>query len=578
MLDFTELSREEIIFLSAECDEALIKALEKDGVSSDSTKLFVQNLRSKIQSGELDCGGVKPAIKKRFKNKPKVKKIALNYRRKVMEWLNGPSKYIKPPQFDLQNLPPLTSQTLNRYLEFFEKKFRDFANYYEPKHKDDTTIDKEFMKELPPSVQFGLFSMHNCGNIIKRFIKEGEENALQVLIHIFDINDPFLMQTYEGLIRKTIQELSNNIHFLRSLFNLLDENFHKKNMAKKVDTIIMKIIVSELTQLDICNTFSDDEEGIIDNTKPRTEQRHTLGFIVHWKDGVEKDEINLRIPHHLMPIHWNGCRLVNPKLNQTFQKFADALDEIKCDEKMQKEGAKYYEDLLTERKYAVDFARIKATDIPGMEEDDLWFHFFHNDQLSDGEIGVEVIVNGASVVYFLNQELDLRVHHQGNMIPLLENYDDVPDDHIDSIYANPNVSNWLSKKAIKNLHFYIFKYAHHLLVSPRTTKEGDNVNDNESPKNNKFNIRLSEYSSEITIPYLSQGYGSSHKHQSKLTVYHGVTGHVRELPKGWKPSQESIEEASKHNIFLAPGQTFVKHHHRGSELAEETVSRKKIEN
>lgn len=51
----------------------------------------------------------------------------------------------------------------------------------------------------------------------------------------------------------------------------------------------------------------------------------------------------------------------------------------------------------------------------------------------------------------------------------------------------------------------------------------------------------------------------------KVIVGHDVVGHVRDLPKGYRPSETAINRALEHGIILGPNQTFVKKHHRGSD-------------
>ena len=575
-MDSSELDRGDIAFLSAGHDEELLDYLEKNGYSRDKIRTLILSLRDRFRSNDLNCHGIKHELNRHFKKRPKVQRVVKNYRRQLQEWVNDSSNYPNPPQLDLQQLPPLTSQTLNKYLAYFEDKYITFFSNFNSKY-DPLSINPENMEsKLDLEDKYKGYSIANCEHLIKEFIETSEENALQFLLHAFDLNDSRLIASYEDLIEAALQKLVNNIHFLRSLFNLLDDNFHKQDTIKKIDVIILNIVLNELVKLGVCTTFSDSETEV-DLSSPRPDQCYTFGFDLvgegstpaYWK---ERNKMNLRISQQLLPAHWNGHRLVNPKLNDSFKEFANVLNAVEFHEEKKNAGEIHLNGFVHDRRYASDFTRVKVTDIQGMEDMDLRFHYFNHSHLRSGEIGVEVVVNGASTVFFLDEEGKLTVRESGNLNPPLPANIQVTDDHVDTFAVNP--LKWLTEKGLTNLYLYILKYAHHLFVQPRTKTKNNNSGSGRR-RNNRFNIRLSEYSSEITIPSTSQG-GQTEGGSRRITVYHGVTGHIRDLPAGWKPSQEAIDEARRHNIFLAPGQTFVKPHHRGSELAEETDSKKKL--
>lgn len=62
----------------------------------------------------------------------------------------------------------------------------------------------------------------------------------------------------------------------------------------------------------------------------------------------------------------------------------------------------------------------------------------------------------------------------------------------------------------------------------------------------------------------------------RSVCFHGVTWHTRELPEGWHASPEAIARAKAAGIILAPNETFVKDHHRGSKKLGEVVSHRFI--
>ena len=71
----------------------------------------------------------------------------------------------------------------------------------------------------------------------------------------------------------------------------------------------------------------------------------------------------------------------------------------------------------------------------------------------------------------------------------------------------------------------------------------------------RFEYNLSSYQSQPR----------SVSHQVRVTLSpHLVSGHLRNLPEGWKPSEGAIEKAKEFGIQVGDGQTFVSPHERGA--------------
>ncbi len=575
-MNLKNLSPEEVAFLSAEHDEGLLDQLSKKGFSRERVQTFISNLRDQFKSGDLDCREIKPVLKRYLKKGPRAQSFVQDYRKRIQEWVRNPAGRLAPHQLDLHQLPPLTSQTLNEYLAYFEEKLVSFLDHFNSKYKNYENMGPENGGDiLDLEDQFLCCAKANCEMLVKEFIEESEVNARQFLLYIFELDDSVRIEGYKDLTETALQKLSDNIHFLRSLFNLLNENIFEQSTIKRIDANVTLVLLEKLIELGVCETWVDEPPNT-DFTRPRT--THDLNHITSLgtPEGEREIVTNVRIPTQLVPAHWNGHRLVNPALNHSFNELGNILNTVERNEEMQNEAERHLNGLVDDRRYASNFTRVKVNDIPDTENMDIWFNYFCTSRLRPGEIGVEVVINGASTVFFLDEEGILTVRENGNLNPPLPPDELGDPNHIDSLAVSPLA--WLTENGLTNLYIYILKYAHHLFVEPRTESENSSPGGEGLRGNQLFNIRLTEHTSTITIPSSSPNSEPGDGRRSRITVYHDVTGHIRELPEGWRPSQEAIRAAREHNIFLVPGQTFVKHYHKGSELAEETSSKKKVNN
>ncbi|MBU0727361.1 hypothetical protein KKA95_01625, partial [Patescibacteria group bacterium] len=229
------------------------------------------------------------------------------------------------------------------------------------------------------------------------------------------------------------------------------------------------------------------------------------------------------------------------------------------------------DEIENDRQYTLDFSRIRVVDIPGTEDMDIWFNYYQDEDMEVDEMQVEIIVNDASIVYQIKNGV-CYMRGEKNMLPRLpESEIDIDPDHIDALYGRPEIQQWASPEAQNNLSYYMLKYAHALLVLPRSV--GKQSRSTSVERDNTFNLRLRDHSTEIYMPNGEGGIKRVVTHHYN-TAFSTVPGHPRKLPKGYKPSPEAIAEADKAGVYIKPGETFVKKHTRGSELTEQGRSGK----
>lgn len=73
---------------------------------------------------------------------------------------------------------------------------------------------------------------------------------------------------------------------------------------------------------------------------------------------------------------------------------------------------------------------------------------------------------------------------------------------------------------------------------------------------------------KLIVPRIRRLLASPSVHQTNGTRsirIHDVVWHIRKLPEGWEHTNKAQEFAELHGISLAPGETFVREHQRGSE-------------
>lgn len=567
------------IFLSAAHDEDLFRLLKESGYDENEIRSFIDSVRERFVATEIDCGGIKAEIKKYFKRRPKIRKLMLDYRRKLSTWIEGQNNVPFVPQLAFMQLPPLNDQSLPHYLEVFEKKNKQVRKKF-PKElgQKGLKVMQDYINSMSLEDMYSFSTAKNCEALLGEYINQSERNALKVFLIILGQHDESLIASYmDNLLGLCLKKLFKNDHFVRSLFNLLDGNFYSGQPAKAVDPIVMAAIISQIRDHNLIEP-RQDTDVLLD--KPREETDFTFAFTTDGQDGGI--ELNpdfapapFSIPAKYLPHHWNGHRLVNPNLYDPFVRLASALDQMGWDDTRQDKARQWMEGLANRRRYTTDFSRMKVNEMPGAENLDIWFYFFNHKRMEPVEIGIEVIVNGGSIVYFLNNQYQLEMRSSGNYVPLHPLPERQSSNDIDRLYSSERIRNWASPNAIRNLHYYILKHAHSLLVEPRSVEaRSGNRSD---PNENEFNIRLTEYSSEISIPSEPKG-GERIGTRRRVTVYHGVKGHPMRLPEGKKASQKAIAEASRLGIHLNEGETYRKSHHRGSELAEEVEPKIKIKN
>ncbi len=557
-------------------DSELLEKLEQYGYKRNEIIEMCNSFHERLKAGEITCATVRNEIRTTFpKRNPQARRLAIDYREQMLNWVNGASQFPYPPNYSIQKLPAITSGTLIRYLRLFERYKKGDTEYTPP----DTSIEQEELQSRNDYLEMvrhrvesdspGLLKnaevgepIANLNAVLKEFINQNEDNALQVFLYIISLNSSNQISYYNDLMQECLRRLSGNIHFIRSLFNLIDENTYMDNPKHPIHGNVMPSLLNSLIETNIVSDARNESDAI-SNSEPRDYQfhRHTVF------DPATNEQIvfRMKIPSNYLPIHWNGTRLVNPVSCKSFQEFSSIIEK---DENIDKKGKveeiiKCIDELENNRRYGLVFSRMKVTDIPGTDDMDIWFHFSHDENMDSGEIQIGVVVNDAEIVYHFDGRY-IEMRHNGIMIPRKQN---PPPGHLDRLYEDTRMEQWATHEAQDNLAYYILKYAHILLVLPRN--EGERPERGVGhPTDNPFSLRLAEHSTTTHIPGHSTGQGGNHRSRT-VTAVHIVDAFVRKLPKDYKASLEAISNAARQHIFLVPGQTFVDSHTRGTEGTEQ---------
>ena len=585
--------RIELAFGCTAFDAELLDKLCEYGYDKNSLITMVNDLRERFINEEITCSTVRNDIRNYFpKRNPRARRLAIQYRQAMLNWVNGASPFPYPPTLPIQRLPELTPHSLARYLNLLERYHKKDQEYSPPSTDSDSgemenegdyleMIRCEMGRNAPETLKEGEIyqPIENLKTRIKEFINQDEDNALQVLVHIMELTNSNQIQIYKDLMSESLRRLSGNIVFIRSLFNSIDRSENSNDPKYRISGEMIAHIYDSLIDVGIISR-STGEDRTISTIEPRDFQFHNHIY-THTHTNTSTNErtqqrtvFEMKIPSDFLPVHWNCTRLVNPTLNPTFQNFAKILEKDAASEMNERieESATYINEIKNNRRYGLKFSRMPVTDIPGTEDMDIWFHFSKDDDMEANEIKVGIVVNDTEIVYFL-QDGVLGMRSGGNMIPRV-NSADIPEDHIDNCYGHNNVQRWASDTAQLNLATYIVKYAHTLLVLPRT--EGEKIERPDNPTNNRFNLRLRAHSTTTRIPGRNTGQGGRHRSRT-VTAIHEVDSFVRKLPKGHKASPEARRNAAREDIILAPaGQTFVEGHTRGTEETEQGRRGRKI--
>ena len=583
----SELERIHCAIGTATLDRKLLDQLVKAGYDEDEILKMVSGFLGGFEEGHITCATVRNELRRSFplKRGKQTRDLVLRYRKQMQNWVNQATPYPHPPTLEVQQLPAPRSETLKRYFNLFERLHKRRVSHQAPNANADVSevlqergmyeaLRHSFESNEPGLVRRVEIEnpLENVTSILEDYINRSEENALEVLVYILSLNDNDVTIQYHPLISAAINRLSGNIHFIRTLFNLYDENAYREKPVNRVTDACNTLILAALRGANVIQEW-DGENDLVGNEEPRDfwYQQHTHDMR-HSDGSVTTTELLMKVPASYLPLHWNGTRLVNPLNNSSYGEFAGLLEE---DADRGREGkieemVRYVDEIEGNRRYGLDFSRVKVIDIPGTEDMDIWFNYYHDEDMEPEEVQIEVMVNDASIIYHINHDR-CYMASQNNVVPRLPNPGSNPD-HLDELYGRPDVQQWASEEAQENLKYYLLKYLHALLVLPRSV--GRSSEGSRGERENAFNLRLRGHSTETYIP--SDGEGG----QRRITIHHyntafsTVTGHIRRLPPGHRASSDALAEAEKHSIHLVPGQTFVKEHTRGSELTEQGRSGK----
>lgn len=565
--------------LSSIFDKKLLDTLSKSGYSKGDIIHIIDSFRQRLEKGEITCATVNNEIRNAFprKRNKRVRDLAIRYRVAMQNWINYTSPFPHPPTLEIQQLPSIKSETLKRYFNLIERLHKRGINHKAPdlrwgvNENDIYEATRYDIESQSPGATKEVEINQNLENVIAilcDYINRSEENALEVLVYILELEDDNLIATYNPLIIAAVERLSGNPVFIRCLFNLFDENAYRDNPVCRIRDSNNTLILNALMQTGVVQEYHESE-SYTNNAEPRDFQCH-LHSHTERVEGADDNEIEfyLKIPSNYLPLHWNGTRLVDPCKNSSYKEFSEILEQDANEkvDKKEEEKRKFIYGIENDRRYTLDFERMKIMDIPGTEDMDIWFNYYQDEDMEPTEMQVEIMVNDASIVYHIKDGV-CYMRGERNAVPRLPE-DEIGTDpnHLDALYGKSNVQQWISLEAQNNLSYYLLKYAHVLFVLPRSV--GKKSESSKVERENRFNLRLREHSTEARMP---NGEGETRRvvmHHFK-TGFSTVTGHIRKLPKGQKPSPEAVIEADKYNIRLLPGQTFVKEHTRGSELTEQ---------
>jgi hypothetical protein len=561
---------------------------------------LVDNILGALRQGDVTCDQIRKSIKKRIPKKPATKRRgrqALNsYRAAMGDWVDGKTIYDYPPDMRLQNLGDLEDQNFDQYFGYFLEVLADYkkrvsviddlARDQVMKSGAQTVFAEDPMSKLQvtpemvalrdqilgaDSFRFQVsYPFVNLQKAFTEYAEKDEGNALRVFVELLRM-EPGQVLRFPDLIDSIFKTLSGNEYFMKSFFNLVDEVFNHNSGDLQVDELTLIEFLRSAHRLGICDIkFDSNEVEAGDIGEPRT--HHSLVVFIMTEGGVTPGMV-VKTPAKYLPVSWNSHRLVDPASNNELQGLATNLEGVDVEELVPSEDVeKYEEGLKTGRRYYTNFARMMVDGIPGYEEEDeVCFHFFNKrDSMTPLELGVEVIINGASVVYFLNEDCELEMRPIGNVIPEDERLKGFPDlkgsDHIDGMFLRKSTVEWASEDIQEKIRRYILRYAYYLLVEKRSgLKKGASIKKQKSKT--PFDLLLEGRDSVVEIP-AEGGDGNGEGGSRKFLVRHDVDGFTRVLPEGQRHSAEAAERAlDEGGITLVPEQTYVKRHQRGTVVA-----------
>lgn len=565
---------------------------------------------------DVPCDEIRELIRRRIGKKPKAKmagRQALNeYRRVAGEWVDGDTIYDYPPNLRLQGLGELTDSNFEDYFQYFMEVLEDYDRRVEPIDEmirdslqgsdgelilaEDRTsklaVNPEIVAardKILGSESFKYQVSYPFMNLQKAFIEyagKDERRALRVFVRLLQQRAELVLR-FSGLVEAVFRKLSGNEYFLRSFFNLVDEGFNRKSSDLGVDELTLGEFLRAADKIGVCQVDYDTALPAIQSLdEPRD---HNDYVVVVTCEGAVPGKISgamvIKTPARFLPLSWNSHRLVDPTRNRQMRALAGNLDSVDAEELVPGDDVQKYEDgLKTGRRYYTNFARMAVTDMPGFsEEDEIYLHFFNRPgKMSPLELGVEVIVNGASIVYFLNEDCGLEMRSYGNVIPCDEQLGGFLErepgakEFVDAIFGKTAVTRWASPDVQEKLRRIALKYAYYLLVERRSgMKAGGTL---KKPKaKTPFDLLLEGRDSEVEIP-ATGGKGGGESGEAgvtrRLLIRHDVDGFTRELPEGQRHSLEAEERALEEaGITLRSGQTYVRRHKRGTVVAGDSSTK-----
>lgn len=577
-------------FTNAVLDTELLAKLEKLGYEPNAVAAFLYELRGKFQRQEIQCAEVRRSLKKFFPaRRPQARQLVSQYRQEMQNWINGASKFPFPPNMTMQKMPKLKPDNLHRYLKLYEKQYLELHHYKIPDVAESPQnnigqIKQAIEADNPGSLKAfeKFFPVANTETVLREYINESEANALQVFTYIIRLQNTQTFIMYQGtnMLKNTLEKLRTNVHFIRTLYHFIDEQLNVEHPLMGVRDVVLGELLKILNEIGVTREFAED-----DIMTPHNEPRDTVRQeyrVDNAVSGATMFDVRQEIPAIYLPVHYNGHRLVHPAHNADFQSLAQKVvtaDRESDTQKMYEDGLQYIEELRTNRRYSLDFARVKITEIPGTEDMDIWFHYSHDNAMPPHEIKVEIVVDGASIVYYLD-DADIIIPTRGVLAPRTQEDVEPFPDHVDRMYEGEEAQRWMTAFRKTSIHYLMLKYAHALLVLPRnqSVESDEDREGNGTRPQEPFEFSLNEYESQVTIPHTNPANASDgNRDPYRVTVYHGVAGHVRRLPRGQEASPEAIQNAQRYHIHLVPGQTFVRPHSCGSKLTEQGRDGKKIE-
>lgn len=610
-------TRRQIALLMAKFDPDLKAALEEQGCSEEVQEEKFKIIETGIKRGYA-CKLIRDYLRKTLNKR--AFQLADEYISASNEWVESkPGKYNLPypPQLGIQRLPQVNEKTLGKYFEAFEKitsAIQTTRNSLPAMNSaaGASTIMAMSEKSLPDSSQELLALEGTKDNLfcrLEEYINADESNALRILTHTLlkrsETEDPyFTVEAYLAVFKRCLKRLKNNKHLIGSLVNLMyEEVFRATPELNRGEPLTgrhsFNLFIEGLKSINLAKEVGADSFEIRKPGMPREVCHFSYIIISSGKMGV------IAIPSEYGPVSWNEHRLVDPRKNENFTLLAAQLEndtQTANPSDREEELAHFKDELNNNRRYGLDFARMKVTEIPCPEGVEVWLHYSYDQDLPEGFIGVELILEdpktkkAVSVAYVLDQDLKLippshlkreysgkifhpvRPENTGSLDlikkrPPAGSYASA--EHMQFELENV-LATWPSEAGQKALQYYFSKYAYYLLVKERNVGEKKERESNPSFPEHALNLSLTEHESEVIIPSLNSGdrFGLRSTEQN-LTIYHQVSGYKRRLKKGQTASQEAIEKARRMGIILREDETFVDTHHRGSVFTKQKGSAKK---